>query len=126
NKIQKIGDSMDVIVLARRVKALDMSDKDAIVTSYDRQSDEFKRIMAVADSGVQLSGCMYGVSFLLLERTTGWFVEYFFSSKSTRPIAAELYGFLPCSQAEYDARKEKGEDVSGLKVQGPQAATFRV
>ena len=37
--IEDLGPSIDVLPLARRPKALDMSDKTAIVTSYDEQSE---------------------------------------------------------------------------------------
>ena len=92
-EIQDLGDSIDVIPLARRPKAMDFSDREAIVTNYEDSSDEFKRIQAT--SAEQESGCMYGISFLVFERNSGKFLEYFFSSKSSRPEAKNVYPFLP-------------------------------
>lgn len=125
-KIISFGDSMDVLVLAVRPKAIDMSDKEAIVTSYDPTSESFKEIRRIADSGVPNNGCQYGLEFLFIERTTGDFYSYLFGSKSTRPIAAEVYTFLPCSQERYDALKAAGKNVSQLTVQDPQPMTMKV
>ena len=68
DEVEDLGATVDVVPLARRPKALDMSDPDAIINSYDRTSDEFNRIAeASTDSD---SHCMYGVSFLVYERST--------------------------------------------------------
>jgi len=98
-----LGVSIDCLVLARRPKALDMSDKDAIIGNYDMESDEFKRI-ADASAG-QDSGCMYGPSFLVLERSSGRLLEYFCGTKSTRSEAKKIYPYLPLTAQDIVARK---------------------
>jgi hypothetical protein len=100
--ITDLGKTVDLMPFARRPKAIDLSDKDAIVTNYDMESEEFKRIAAA--SGQQDSGCMYGPSFLVLERTTGRLLEYFCGTKSTRSEAKKIYPFLRVTEADIAAR----------------------
>jgi hypothetical protein len=118
-----LGESVDVIALARRPKALDMSDKDAIVVSYDAKSPTFQDIKA--RSGEQNSGCMWGVSFLFIERTTGRLVEFFCGTKSARIEAGKIYPFLPLSADNIKAKEAAGEDVSDLEPHGPLALTMK-
>jgi hypothetical protein len=82
-----------VLVLARRPKAMDLSDTNDIVTVYNPEDAEFQRI--AGESGKPNSGCMFGVSFLVYERTTGRFLELFFGGKSSRPVASEVYPYMP-------------------------------
>ena len=89
--VKVLGRSIDVVPLAWRAKAMDMSDKDAMVTNYDATSDVFKAIQAKSEG--QDSGCMWGVSFLVFERTTGQFVEFFCGSKTSRTEAAKILPF---------------------------------
>ena len=123
-KIVKLGPSIDVLPLARRLKALDMSDKEAIIANYDPTSDDFKDI--AARSNESDSGCMYGTSFLVFERTTGRFLEFFCGSKSTRPIAGDIAVFLPLTEAEIAKKKAAGSDVSQMKAHGPVPCTLKV
>jgi hypothetical protein len=102
DEIVDLGKSIDVIPLARRPKAVDLNDKDAIITSYDVESSEFKRIRAKA--GTQNSKCMFGPSFLLYERSTGRFLEFFCGSKSTRAEAKKVYPFLAHTAEDIAAR----------------------
>lgn len=118
-----LGDSIDVLPLARRPKAIDMSDTEAILTSYDVRSDEFQRIQN--NAGERDSGCMFGPSFLVIERSTGRFLEFFCGSKSSRGEAKKLFPFLPLAQAQIDAMAERGEDVSNLEPHGPLPATLK-
>jgi hypothetical protein len=106
-----LGDAIDIIPFARRPKALDMSDKDALVASYDPNSDEFKRI--AAKSAEKESSCMYGVEFLVFERSTGRFLEFFCGTKSTRSEAKKLYPFMALSAADIEARKLTDVDPHG-------------
>ena len=45
-EIVDLGESVDLLPLARRPKAIDMTDMEALVISYDMESEEFKRIAA--------------------------------------------------------------------------------
>lgn len=102
DEITALGASIDCLVLARRPKALDMSDTDAIICDYDMDSDAFQRIVD-ASAGSD-SGCMYGPSFLVIERSTGRMLEYFCGTKSTRSEAKKIYAFLPLTPQDIEAR----------------------
>ena len=124
DEIIDLGDSIDVLPLARRPKAIDMSDRSAIVVSYDEASPGFKQI--AAKSLEKESGCQYGVSFLVIERSTGRFLEVFFGNKSSRPEAKKLYAYLPLSQADIDRRAAAGADVSALEPHDPMPVTLKI
>lgn len=93
DEITDLGKEVDVLVLAWRPKALDISDLSNIITNFDPSSEEFQRIQAA--ESIKDSGCMYGPSFLLYERTTGRFVEWFCNNKSSRIAAGKVSAFLP-------------------------------
>ena len=95
--VHVIGDSVDILPIARRAKAMDMSDSSQIITNYDPESDTFKDIQDRSEG--QDSGCMWGVSFLVIERTTGRFLEFYCGSKSSRPEAQKIYAFLPGAES---------------------------
>jgi hypothetical protein len=94
------------------------------VANYDPTSDDFKDI--AARSNEQDSGCMYGTSFLLFERSSGRFVEFFFGTKSTRPEAGNISVYLPLTQADIDRKKADGADMSKAKPHGPMPYTLKV
>lgn len=121
-EITVLGDSVDLLLLARRPKAIDLNDTEAIITSYDPNDDVFKDI-ATRSSG-QNSKCMYGPSFLVIERTTGRFLEFFCGTKSTRAEAGKLYPFCPLTQTDIDNKAKAGVDVSKMTPHGPLAATL--
>ena len=108
-----LGDSIDIIPLARRPKAIDMTDTDAVISNYDPDSEEFKRIAATSLD--KESHCMYGPSFLVVERSTGRFLEFFCGSKSTRSEAKNIYPYLAQTAADIARRKAAGTDVTGLE-----------
>lgn len=129
DEILVLGDSIDILPLARRPKAIDMSDTEAIIVNYDPTSDEFKRI--ASKSGEKDSGCMYGISFLVIERSSGRFLEYFCGTKSTRPEAGKIFAFLPkteeqCAllraQAESEGRTLRDEEAN---PHGPRPLTLK-
>ncbi len=111
DQITDLGKTVDLIVLARRPKAIDLSDTDAIVTSYNMDDKEFERISVA--SGEQNSGCMFGPSFLVYERTTGRFLEYFCGTKSTRSEAKKIYPSLAVTADDIVARGLKGVEPHG-------------
>lgn len=114
-----IGKTVDVIPYARRPKAIDLSDKTAIITNYDMESDEFQRIASA--SMQQDSGCMYGTSFLVYERSTGRFLEWFCGTKSTRPEAKKMYPFLNLTEEDIVAR-----ELEGVEPHGPLPFTMNI
>jgi len=111
-----LGAEVDILVLAVRHKTLDTNEKPP-VASYDPDSDLFKSI--VERAGEKNSGCMYGPSFLVLERSTGSFLEVFFGNASGRQEAGNLVPYLPVSEEQ---AKQFGK---GFAAQGPQAATLK-
>ena len=123
-KIIKLGPSIAVIPLAKRLKALDLSDKEAIVANYDPTSDQFKDIAARSE-GTD-SGCMYGTSFLVFEKTTGRFLEFFCGTKSTRPVAGDIAAYMALTPADIERKKASGADVSKMQAHGPLPCTLKV
>jgi hypothetical protein len=95
--ITDLGEEVDLLPLARRAQAIDMSDSDAIVRSYDPKTETFQNIVKLADESGE-NGCVYGISFLVIERTTGQFLEFFFSNKSARREAGKVFPFLPSAE----------------------------
>ena len=116
--IVDLGDTIDIIPFARRPKAIDMSDKEAIIVCHDHESAEFQRI--AAQSLEKESHCMYGPSFLVFERSSGRFLEFFCGSKSTRGEAKKIYPYLPLSEAQIAAR-----ELSGAEPHGPLPLTLK-
>ena len=121
--VEDLTDEIDILPLARRPKAIDMTDTDAVLVNYDPDSDEFKRI--AAQSLEKESHCMYGPSFLVFERSTGRFLEFFCGSKSTRSEAKKIYPFLPLTAADIARQKAAGHDVSNLEPHGPLPLTLK-
>ena len=127
-EITDLGDSIDILPLARRPKALDSSDSSAIIVSYDEQSEDFKRI--VEQSTESNSNCQYGTSFLVLERFTGQFLELWLNSKTSRPEARKIFDYLPLNQARIDrlvaAAEAAGKLAPELVPHGPIPVTVKV
>ncbi|KPK54274.1 MAG: hypothetical protein AMS22_06110 [Thiotrichales bacterium SG8_50] len=115
-EIDDLGSSIDILPLAVRAKALDMSDREAVVAVYDMSTPEFQDIKA--RSGEQDSGCMWGPSFLVVERSTGRCFEFFMGTKSSRAVSGDLINFLPVSEAT--AAKQ------GIDAHGPLPCTLTV
>jgi len=88
---------MDVLVLARKAKAVDLSDTGSVIVTNDVQSDEFQRI--VKESEVKDSGCSYGPAYLLYERTQDTFLEFFCGNKTARYTSAHINNYLPTPDA---------------------------
>jgi hypothetical protein len=118
DEITDLGPSIDLLVLARRPKAVDMSDSDEIITSFDPDSAKFTRI--VAKSLEKESNCMYGPSFLVIERNNLQRpLEFFCGTKGSRAEAKKIYTFLALSARQIEVRGLKDE-----KPHGPLAMTL--
>jgi len=124
DEIFDLGKSVEMVPLARRPKAIDMTDTEALVISYDMGSDEFKRI--VAKCAEPESHCQYGPSFLIYERVTCRFLEFFCGNKSNRIEAKKIFAYLPLTQTDIDAKARAGNDVTNLKPHGPLPVTLKV
>ncbi len=114
-EIEDLGPEIDFLPLCVRPKALDMRDKEAIVAVYDMDDPAFKEIKML--SAQSDSNCMWGPSFLVLERSTGKLFEFFMSNKSARNESGNLVKFLPISD-------EKAKRT-GVEPQGPLPCTLK-
>jgi hypothetical protein len=90
--IEDLGKEVDVIVICGRPKALRICDDGTIITKFDPNDDQFKKI--AEDSAVQDSGCMYGPEFMLFIPDTQRFATFFMSSKTARRSAASVHARL--------------------------------
>jgi len=84
--LRDLGESVDVLVVAWRPKALEIGD--AILAVYDPKSMEFIRIQE--KSAEQNSGCMYGPEFLIYIPSISEWATFFMGSKSSRNEAANM------------------------------------
>ncbi len=111
DNVTDLGKSIDCIPFARRPKSIDLSDTEAISTNYDMESAEFQRI---ADESLKPdSGCMFGPSFLVYERSTGRFLEWFCGTKSTRSEAKKIYPFLTLTEEDIKRRNLQNVEPHG-------------
>lgn len=122
DEVIDLGDAIDILPLARRPKALDMSDK-PVVSIYDETDPEFARIRAA--SSEKNSGCQFGPSFLVIERSTGRFLEYFLGAPTHRPEAQKIYPNLPLTANDIERLKAAGRPVEGLEPHGPIPVTLK-
>ena len=66
DQFEDLGEKIDILVLTYRSKALDLTDKKNIISSYDKTSPTFKSIMERAQVKTQdKKGFMYGLEFLI-------------------------------------------------------------
>jgi hypothetical protein len=86
-----LGETVDVLILAFRPKALDMSGEE-IVTVYDKDNNEFKDIAARSEN--KDSGCMWGYEFLVWIGGVKRFATFFCGSKSARREAPNIKSFM--------------------------------
>lgn len=87
---QDIGESVDLLCVAWRPKALDMNDD--IITVYNPNDAEFKRIQELSEQ--KDSGGMWGYEFLCWVGSLGQFATFFMGSKSARNEAPNLKALI--------------------------------
>ena len=95
NNYDDLGKTVDILVLCWRPKALDTSED--VISVYDTESEAFKKIVEVADSGAKDSGCMYGPEFLVWVPAKETFATLFCGSKTARNEAPSIKGFIGCA-----------------------------
>lgn len=122
DEVADLGEEVDVIPFSWRPKALDTSDRDAIIEVYDPASKEFQRIEDAA--GGKDSGCMYGPTFLIFERSTGKFYELFCGNASGRISSRSIMPYAPLSEA--GAIKQTEETGKLVEAHGPEMCTLGV
>jgi len=114
---RSLGDTIDVMVFERRHKALDMSDTNAVLVSYDPKSDLYADIRA--RSSEKDSGCQYGVEFLVAERSTAKLYGFFFGTKSLRRVLQTMYAYMPLTPQDIERR-----GLSDVEPHGPLPLTL--
>lgn len=119
DEVNDLGEEIDILPLARRPKAIDMSDTENIISVYDVNDSEFKRIQDQAAE--KDSHCMFGPSFLVYERSTGQFLEFFCGTKSARTEAKKIFSYLPLTAVMIDANP----DLMGQTPHGPIPVTLK-
>ena len=112
--ITDLGSSIDILPLAVRSKALDTTESPPIAV-FDEE-DEFYQDIVSRSSGKD-SGCMHGPSFLVFERNSGTFYEFFCGNKSSRMESGNFKQFLPVNEAQAKAHK--------VKAHGPLPLTLK-
>ena len=110
-----LGEAIDILPFAVRDKALDTTE-DPPLSVFDADDPVFEDIADRA--GEKDSGCMFGPSFLVFERNTGKFYEFFCGNKSARMEAGNFAAYLPVSE-------EQAGQFEGLTAQPPQPLTLR-
>lgn len=100
DEVQVLGESIDVIVLARRAKAMKFGG-DKPISNYVFESETFQQIKK--DSFAKDSQCIFGTSFLVIERTTGGLYEIYFHRKSHRPEANNVAPYVYKAGEPYKA-----------------------
>jgi hypothetical protein len=121
DNIEDLGAEIDILPLCCRPKALDMRDRDAIVTNYDPTSPEFKEIEEQGKT--PNSGCMYGLTFLIFERSSAKCYELFCGTKSMRNECGKIGAFLPISEAT--AAVLEAKTGKPCKARGPLPCTLK-
>lgn len=111
-EITDLGESIDILPISVRDKALDLSDRENIIVVYDGSSEEYQRIKAAPKN----TGCMWGLSFLVLERKTQQLYELFFGTPSGRAEQDKLKPFLP--------RKDRPASVATLRIKYKQTKDY--
>lgn len=114
-----LGASIDVLTFACRDKALDTTE-DPPLAVFDANDPVFQDIEKRA--GEKDSGCMFGPSFLVFERNTEKFYEFFCGTISARVESGNFLNYLPISEEQAIELQTAGQNV---QAQAPQPMTIR-
>lgn len=90
-KVVDLGAQIDVLPIARRMKAMDFTDDQHTIATCDVASEDYKRIKAAKDKNTQ--GFAFGPSFLVVERSTGQLYELFCGSNPLAGAGEPLIGY---------------------------------
>ncbi len=99
DKYENLGQSVDVLVLSHRFKAIDMRkiDKPKVIVSYDAESEASKRIMGLCATLKDKLGLAYGNELLLWIPSVKNEVKYatlHLGSPSSRQVAGSFMGMI--------------------------------
>ncbi len=115
SECEVLSRSVDIIPFAVRDKALDTNESPPI-SVFDPEDALYQEIEE--RSQTKNSGCLCGPSFLVLERNTMEFFEFFCGGVSAQMEAGKLGPFLPVSeaQAKLFGTEPKGADPLTLQT----------
>lgn len=94
---EQLGEQVDLLFLAVRSHALDMSGK-TVVHSYNIDSESYKSIRQRADTGGYGSNCMYGPEFLVYLVGQDTLAHFHLGNKSLRFLGSKIMDLLPDGQ----------------------------
>lgn len=97
-----LGNRVDVLPLARLMRAEDWGDEKNPLFSYDIDKPLFQQIIDTAAQGGEDNPCRWGCEFLLYERSTGRVLTYYLYGRA-RTEAERFYPFLPVTQADIES-----------------------
>ena len=116
-EIIDLGDSVDLLPLARRPKAIDMSDMEALVISYDMESEEFKRIAAEVKPSPIPTASTAPASWSTSGAPGGFWSS---SAATSRAASRRRSSFPSCRSARRTSTpRRRGNDVSDLEAARP-------
>lgn len=87
DQIDDLGEQVEIVVLAGRVKAMEIN-KDGVLVNYDPKSDEYARIAAASDE--KDSGCMFGPEYLIYVPKAQTFATFYMASKTARRVSPDV------------------------------------
>lgn len=102
---QQLGEKVDVLFLAVRPLALDLSGEKP-VRCNDMESNVYKSIKERADNGGYGSNCLYGPEFLIYLVGQDKLATFHLGNKSLRFLGVKIMAFLP----------QEGKQVSGATL----------
>lgn len=96
DEIDVLDKEVDIVILNKRPKALDLTDKNNIRASFDPKSDLFKEIQAKANAKkteeTKHLRCMFGYEFLVWVPDRREFAAFFMGSPTARNEAGKVLG----------------------------------
>jgi hypothetical protein len=107
-----LGDKIDVMVFARKMKAIDFSTANVIEVN-DTKTDTYQDVKQRAQT--YGSNCMEGPSYLLYERRTGQFYELFCCSADLKRLSAELATYMRVTEDDVARWEAAGKDVTDIE-----------
>ena len=113
-----LGKAVQVVPLARRMKAIDYSDRENVLVSFDAKSDLYQTIKDKSDDID--NDCLEGVSFLVVEESTGDVMEFYvIGGPTVRAVVNQIYPYLQLTQDQIDRR-----GLKDVKPHGPLPLTL--
>jgi hypothetical protein len=91
--MKDLGNQVDVLVCSMRLKAMQITDDNQVINTFDANDPEFTRIKDIANVDAN-AGCLCGCEFLLWLPSDECFVTLFMASKSARREAPNVRAMI--------------------------------